>query len=448
MDQIAPGADETARFSMADLPSFIERQLPVSLLSKESYRERMAGPGQTLNALGSYWKGRKPLVLVRAVILGLLLPATSDPELDREIFLKLMLMDADGLRRRKSKPIKADRAAEILPLNVHAEAFEHNLGTLRWRRGLPRVRRDHLEHQAFDAMGTDEKLDHCTRAEEMPSSAWDSIWPDVNAYLGRFGIQADSIPSLVDQLGRMRFGHRPIVGDPFCGGGSIPFEAARIGCDVHASDLNPIACLLTWGALNVVGASDEARNRITKAQHEVARAVDSDIAALGIEHDGGETDLRLPYDAPTRWSHGWLVNRRGEVTPPQTEPYTVQCPISGWGVPMISTRQIHHASRTVLQLIPDYATKTYRLQPANAVTEDDWTEAAGGTVLYEDGNFFLRHKPGSGELKVRIANRAKAFLYCMETKCPRTGWTVSVSPRPPTRGVDFPRLFECPFRAG
>ena len=56
-----------APFALKDAPSFIERQFPVGRLSAEAYKERKAGAGQTLTALGSYWKGRKPLVLVRAV---------------------------------------------------------------------------------------------------------------------------------------------------------------------------------------------------------------------------------------------------------------------------------------------------------------------------------------------------------------------------------------------
>jgi putative DNA methylase len=36
----------------------------------------------------------------------------------------------------------------------------------------------------------------------------------------------------------------PLVIDPFAGGGSIPLEALRIGCDAFASDLNPVACLI------------------------------------------------------------------------------------------------------------------------------------------------------------------------------------------------------------
>lgn len=36
----------------------------------------------------------------------------------------------------------------------------------------------------------------------------------------------------------------PVVVDPFSGGGSIPLEALRLGCEVFASDLNPVACLI------------------------------------------------------------------------------------------------------------------------------------------------------------------------------------------------------------
>ncbi len=36
----------------------------------------------------------------------------------------------------------------------------------------------------------------------------------------------------------------PLVVDPFAGGGSIPFEALRLGCEAFASDLNPVACLI------------------------------------------------------------------------------------------------------------------------------------------------------------------------------------------------------------
>jgi len=48
-------------------------------------------------------------------------------------------------------------------------------------------------------------------------------------------------------------GSVPHVLDPFSGGGSIPLEAQRLGCEVTASDLNPVAWLLLKIALEWCG---------------------------------------------------------------------------------------------------------------------------------------------------------------------------------------------------
>src|SRR5436190_15938691 len=84
-------------FSLRDAPALIERLLPVQKLSAEAYKEQMAVQGKTLTALGSYWKGRKPLALNKACILGCLVPATERPARDLEIFEKLMAMDDESL---------------------------------------------------------------------------------------------------------------------------------------------------------------------------------------------------------------------------------------------------------------------------------------------------------------------------------------------------------------
>ena len=84
---------EVIPFSLKDAPALIERLMPVQKLSAEAYKEQMANVGKTLTALGSYWKGRKPLILDKACILGCLLPATDHPARDLEIFEMLMAMD-------------------------------------------------------------------------------------------------------------------------------------------------------------------------------------------------------------------------------------------------------------------------------------------------------------------------------------------------------------------
>ena len=47
-------------------------------------------------------------------------------------------------------------------------------------------------------------------------------------------------------------GSRPLVVDPFAGGGSIPLEALRVGADAFASDLNPVPVLLNKVVLEYI----------------------------------------------------------------------------------------------------------------------------------------------------------------------------------------------------
>ena len=45
--------------------------------------------------------------------------------------------------------------------------------------------------------------------------------------------------------------YAPPVYDPFCGGGSIPLEAQRLGIEAHGSDLNPVAVLITKSLIEI-----------------------------------------------------------------------------------------------------------------------------------------------------------------------------------------------------
>src|SRR6266567_289116 len=102
-------------FAWRDRPSLIERVLPAQKISAEAQKERKAGAGQTLTALGSYWKGRKPLILVKACVLGALLPTTDDPEADLDIFEKLMAIDDEAFLRREFSPSCLELVKRLCP---------------------------------------------------------------------------------------------------------------------------------------------------------------------------------------------------------------------------------------------------------------------------------------------------------------------------------------------
>jgi putative DNA methylase len=54
-----------------------------------------------------------------------------------------------------------------------------------------------------------------------------------------------------DEILKSTDGHPPPIYDPFCGGGSIPLEAQRLGLEAHGSDLNPVAVLITKALIEI-----------------------------------------------------------------------------------------------------------------------------------------------------------------------------------------------------
>lgn len=262
--------------------SFIEKQFPVSKVSKESYKERKANNGQTLTGLGKWW-GRKPLVLVRAAILGCLMPASDNPKRDMEIFLKIMSMDNNGLWLRKDKTFSVQEMYELASNDKKLASqvslwFDTTGSKIKLN---PGVDKKELEKKIFNTLSYDQKLTKCRRPEELENLD-EQTWKEINHHLGT---NTGNLPELIRQLSLKRFDQNVRVGDCFCGGGSIPFEAARLGCDTFASDLNPIAGLLTWASINICGASEEELAEIKQFQQDVFAKVAQEITELGIEHN-------------------------------------------------------------------------------------------------------------------------------------------------------------------
>lgn len=89
-------------------------------------------------------------------------------------------------------------------------------------------------------------------------------------------------------------GTRPLIVDPFAGGGSIPVEALRVGADTFASDLNPVAVLLNKVALEYIPRfGTRLADELQKWGDWVKREADKELEALyPIDKTGG---LPLAY---------------------------------------------------------------------------------------------------------------------------------------------------------
>lgn len=356
--------------SWQDRPALIEHLFPVQRISAESFKEQMAGAGKTLTALGSYWKGRKPLILNKACVLGCLLPATDNHLKDLEIFEMLMGMDSESMQKRIEANLPASRRHEVGEWLVSSY---------------------------------NEQVQKAKRPEELSDdSLFSHIWTKVNNHLGT---SASSFPELVEQMGIARFGHRPRVADVFCGSGQIPFEAARLGCDVYASDLNPIACMLTWGAFNIVGASAEKRAEIEKAQQQLADKVQKEIDELDVETDG----------------NGWRVKALLYCV-------EVVCPESGWRVPLIPSLIISQGYKVIARLIPQPNQKRYKIEIKYVQTDEEVEAAKVGTVQKGD----MVHSPeGVTVYRTKISTIRGDYKEGKENKNRLRLWEKSdFTPRP------------------
>ena len=162
-----------------------EVDFPIAEVSKHAVREKSIRHGHP-STLHLWW-ARRPLASCRALLMALLLPDPCDEHCPEEF---------------KSK------ARQIL-LNLN---------------GRPKSWATTIE--------TDEGLRRIILKFIADFANWDNAANNYYLETGRALVKA------------AHGEEAPLVVDPFAGGGSIPLEALRLGCEAFASDLNPVACLI------------------------------------------------------------------------------------------------------------------------------------------------------------------------------------------------------------
>ena len=161
-------------------------------------------------------------------------------------------------------------------------------------------------------------------------------------------------------------GNPPPVLDPFCGGGSIPLEAQRLGLEVHASDLNPVAVLITK-ALVEIPSKFAGRPPVHPAKGP-ARLHATDKTGEWRGATGLAEDLRyygqwMREEAERRIGHLYPKGPKGETVIAWLWARTVKCPNPACGAQMplvhsfaLSTKKgkevsvrpvVNHDTRTV-----------------------------------------------------------------------------------------------------
>jgi putative DNA methylase len=134
----------------------------------------------------------------------------------------------------------------------------------------------------------------------------------------------------------------PLVVDPFSGGGSIPLEALRLGCEVFASDLNPVSCLILKTLLeDIPRRGPELAQELRRVGEEVRVSAEKKLTELyPPDPDGARTVAYLwartvRCEAPNCGAEiplargFWLANKKNKQ---RALRYTVIRPV---GLPVI-----------------------------------------------------------------------------------------------------------------
>ena len=173
------------------LKRLIEVALPLKEVSEHSAREKSIRTGH-ISTLHIWW-ARRPLAACRAVAFASLIPDPDDPECPPHF--RTLVMEV--LSRNEFTPKNGDGAtAEDTPRNRCLEFIKH---FVKW------------EHS--------NNAEYLHPARKLIAVAHKFLNPGAG-------------------------GNPPRVLDPFAGGGAIPLEALRLGCEADAVDLNPVAHMI------------------------------------------------------------------------------------------------------------------------------------------------------------------------------------------------------------
>jgi len=281
----------------------IEVDLPIKRISAHSRREKSIRHGH-ISTLHIWW-ARRPLAACRAVICASLWPDPADP------------LCPQGFRDAAAGILSRFAASVYNKASLHASASVESFG--QWE-GIVLASRDGLAFDTTDPVHLN-KLRFALLDFIADFANWD------NSRVAEYLEASRALTQAAHESLGGAPGTRPLVVDPFAGGGSIPLEALRVGADAFASDLNPIPVLLNKVVLEYIpkygqSLADEVRTWgewiKRQAEKELTRfyPVDPDgskpIAYLWartiLSEAPGEGDI--PVEVPLMRSL-WLAKKAG-----------------------------------------------------------------------------------------------------------------------------------------
>lgn len=250
----------------------IEVDLPIKRISAHARREKSIRHGH-ISTLHIWW-ARRPLAACRAVTCAALWPDPADencPAEFRAVAAELMYKWAQENSARGSE----ESAPTWRTIRQHSSAPALCMNPIAVRQALLDFIADFAN---WENSTVTEYLD---TARALTSAAhWALNLPPSNehrdaSWAGQERWQ-EEVPRFLHESAA---NPRPIVVDPFAGGGSIPLEALRIGADTFASDLNPVPVLLNKVILEYIPKyGDRLAEEVRKEGERIKQEAESELS--------------------------------------------------------------------------------------------------------------------------------------------------------------------------
>jgi len=223
--------DSRTNATFPDCPRLIEVALPIREISAESVRDKSLRHGH-VSTLHLWW-ARRPLAASRAVVFASLVPDPDDPRCPSDFRAAV----ERHLKTHVPTDLKHyDRGRQVYRDDDPYRPYEGMPDTLR-NRLLMFIAKWSPEALAFEAgKAKKEPVPKCL-LDDRSLVKWETSDPE-NA-------QGREVLRVARELVKVAHGGKvPTVLDPFAGGGAIPLEAGRLGCQPIANDYNPVAYLI------------------------------------------------------------------------------------------------------------------------------------------------------------------------------------------------------------
>jgi len=296
----------------ANCPRLIEVALPIREISAESVRDKSLRHGH-ISTLHLWW-ARRPLAVARAVVFASFVPDPDHPDCPpefRQAALRSLKEQVPPVLQAYRRGCRLHQSPDpYRPYNGMEDTLRNRL--------LMFIAHWSPEWLAFEHGESTRQPGPAEMLDDRSLVKWETSDPKNE--------QGRAVLDIARELMRLaNDGKPPVMLDPFSGGGAIPLEAARLGCQAIANDYNPVAYLILRATCEFPQKFGKAGKRMVERE-EYGKTIQEEVEVPNVlAYDVELLAKQILERARQRIGHLYPVGEDGLPVVSYLWARTVQC---------------------------------------------------------------------------------------------------------------------------